>query len=87
MSFLVAVIGSITTATRFAKKLEQLTGISVRIVHTPEELGSAGCSYSLKTRSEYLPIVMDTAAKNKVKVKGYYLEEKTEGKVVYHAIS
>lgn len=87
MSFLLAAVGSITTATRLGKKLEQLPGISARIVHTPEELGNAGCSYSIKTKAEYLPIVADTASKNKIKVKGYYLAEISEGKTVYHAIS
>ena len=87
MSVILAVIGSITTATRIEKKLEQTTGISARIVHTPAVLGNGGCSYSIKTKSENLPIVAETASKYKIRVKGYYLVENTDGKEVYHAIS
>lgn len=84
---LLAVIGPITTATRLLKKAEQTTGISARIVHTPEALGNGGCSYSLKTASENLPIVMNIANAVKIKVKGYYLIDTNSNTESYHAIS
>lgn len=87
MSFLLAVIGSITTATRLVKKIEQVSGISARIVHTPEEIAVGGCSYSVKTKAEHMPIVADTAAKNKIRVKGWYLAQNSDGETVYHDIS
>ena len=87
MSVLLAVIGSVTTATRLHKKLEQTMGISARIVHTPQAIGNGGCSYSIKTKSENMPIVMETAAEYKIRVKGWYLAENEDGKEVYHAIS
>ena len=81
---LLVVVGSITTASRLEKKLH---GIYSRIVHTPAELGNAGCSYSIRTNGEHLPIVLQTAKDYKIKIKAYYLAEKVDGKEVYHALS
>lgn len=87
-SGLLAVIGPITTAARLEKKLGQTTGMTIRIVHTPEEIaGGGGCSYSLRTKAENMPVVMETAAKYKIRVKAYYITEINDGKEVYHAIS
>lgn len=86
-SGLLAVIGPVTTATRLTKKLEQTYGISARTVHTPEKIGGGGCSYSVKTKAEHLPIVMQTAQSNKIRVKAYYITEVSGGEEVYHGIS
>lgn len=84
---IIAVIGPVTTAARLAKKIEQTSGVSARMIHTPEAVSGGGCSYSVKTKSEYLPVIMQTAEKYKIKVKAYYIIEIAEGKEVYHDIS
>lgn len=84
---LLAVAGPITTATRLEKKLSRRANISVRIVHTPEELSSGGCSYSVRSGAENLPVIMETAKKHGIKIKAYYIVENSGGKEVYHVIS
>lgn len=84
---LIVVIGAITSASRLEKKLSQHCGIRSRIIHTPDIIGNGGCSYSLRTRGEHLPLVMQIANDCKIKVKAYYLAEVCNGKEVYHVIS
>lgn len=84
---LIAVVGSITTASRLEKKISATGRIFSRIVHTPAELGNGGCSYSIRTKGENLPVVIETANRYRIKVKGYYLIESSNGKEVYHALS
>ena len=81
---LIVVLGPITTATRFSKKLLERERISARVVHTPEALGGGGCSYSLRTEMEVLPRVMQVAEDFRFRVKGYYW---MEGEGNYHALS
>ncbi len=81
---LIVVLGPITTATRFFKKLMERERISARVVHTPESLGGGGCSYSLRTEMEALPRVMRIAEDYHFRVKGYYW---MEGEENYHALS
>ncbi len=81
---LIVVLGPITTATRFSKKLLERERISARVVHTPEALGGGGCSYSLRTEMEVLPRVMQVAKDFRFRVKGYYW---MEGEGNYHALS
>lgn len=87
MANLLAVVGPITTASRLEKKLSKRTNISARIVHTPEELSSGGCSYSVRSGAENLPVIMETAEKYNINVKAYYIVEISGGKEVYHDIS
>jgi hypothetical protein len=84
---LIVVVGPITTTSRLEKKLSQYSRISTRIIHTPDELGNGGCSYSIRTKGENLPIVLEIAKKYNVKIKGYYLAEAVDGKEEYHVIS
>lgn len=84
---LLIVTGPITTATRLEKKLHENGNISARVVHTPAEFSSGGCSYSVRTSAKNLPVVLDTVKKYKIKIKKYYLSENSDGKEVYHALS
>ena len=84
---LLAVIGPVTTAARFEKKINAQSRISTRIIHTPDTLSSGGCSYSIKTKAENFPILLEIANQYKIKVKGYYLCDIIDGKEVYHVIS
>lgn len=84
---LLAVVGPITTAARLEKKINIESRISVRIIHTPVSVSGGGCSYSLKTKAENFPIVLEIAKKYKIKVKEYYLCDINNGKEEYHAIS
>lgn len=86
-SDLIAVVGSVTTASRLERKLNENGRAFSRIVHTPAELGNGGCSYSIRTNGKNLPVVIETANKYKIRVKGYFLIEISDGKEVYHALS
>ena len=81
---LIVVLGPITTATRFSKKLTERERIPARVMHTPEALGGGGCSYSVKTGMDMLPRVMQAAKEYRVRVRGYYW---MEGEGNYHALS
>ena len=84
-SGLLIIIGPITTATRFEKKLHQNGVMSARVIHTPAEFSSGGCSYSVVSSAKYLPVVLEIA--KKYKIKEYYLIDNTGGKEVYHVLS
>ena len=86
-SKIIAVVGSVTTASRLEKMLAKAYGASARIIHTPSVLGYGGCSYSVKTKKQHLPLVKELASKYKIKVKEYYIIDTVGGKEVYHAVS
>jgi len=84
---LIAVIGSVTTAVRLEKYLHKKHAVSSKTFRTPSELGASGCSYSIKTKGEHLPLVIECAKDLKIKIKGIYFSEFSDGKEVYHALS
>ena len=59
-------IGSITTAARAAKIIEQIPRISVSVVHTPKELNKGGCSYSIRFNDKYEASVRKIIAEYKI---------------------
>ncbi len=83
----IAVIGAVTTAVRLEKAIGRETKLTVRVLATPKAINNGGCSYSVKTKAENLPILMEVATKYKIRVKEYYLVEINNGKEEYHAIS
>jgi len=48
MEKILITIGSVTTASRFARVMERRAGKHASVVQTPSELNTGGCSYSVK---------------------------------------
>ena len=46
------VTGSITSALRLSKAVQNYSGLPASVVHTPSALNKGGCSYSIKTDFE-----------------------------------
>lgn len=80
---MLAVIGSVTTAARFAKIMESYTGVPALVVDTPQELRTGGCSYAVKFRDRYADTAERAAAEYRIPVKGFYYEN---GEHAYNAV-
>lgn len=79
-------IGSVTTAARAAKIIEQISNISVRVVHTPHELNKGGCSYSIQFNDKHETNVRKVINDYKIPVKKWYSQTNSNNKRVYNAI-
>lgn len=87
MADILALTGSITSATRLAGELERLGCLNARVVHTPAAIKSGGCSYCVKMPEECKIKLDKILASKKFKVKRV-LAENTHGKErVYDDIS
>ena len=84
MSEILAVVGPITTAARFEKKLKSRGDLRARAISTPVELGGGGCSYSVITSLENEGFLRSFKGKY---VKKIYIIEGSGEKRVYHDIS
>lgn len=80
-------IGSITTAARAAKIIEQIPRISVSVVHTPKELNKGGCSYSIRFNDKYEASVRKIIAEYKIPARKWYSETIDGNRRVYNALS
>lgn len=81
------VTGSITSTTRLAKAVEQISGYPAYVVHTPSAIRSGGCSYSVRCDDRLLPMVHNIADDNGISVKKIYKEKYVNGERVYSDIS
>lgn len=79
-------IGSVTTAARASKIIEQIANVSVRVVHTPHELNRGGCSYSLQFNDKYENAVRKVITDYKIPVKKWYSQTSIGNKRVYNAL-
>ncbi len=79
-------IGSVTTAARVAKTIENSLGVSVSVVHTPSELNNGGCSYSIRFNDRYESDILRLVTEYKVPVKKWYREIYDDGRRVYNAV-
>lgn len=81
------VIGSITTAARLARVLEKTAGIPASVVHTPAEIRSGGCSYSVRISNCALQAVRAVVNEYGINIKGIYEEDFSGGEREYRDIS
>ena len=79
-------IGSVTTAARVAKTIENTLGVSVSVVHTPSELNNGGCSYSVRFNDKYESDVQKLITEYKMPVRKWYREIYNNGQRVYNAV-
>lgn len=87
MSNLIVTVGAVTTAMRLEKKLNFLGDINATVIHTPIEINSGGCSYSVKTTLSKLPLIEKIISDNKIKIKRVFIEENYDGERKYRVIS
>ncbi len=87
MGKIIVVVGSVTTAARLEKILRKRMGIASNVIHTPAQISSGGCSYSLRSNHENLSYIKEAARVNKIRVRGFYVEDTAKGEKEYYAIS
>lgn len=78
------VTGSITSALRLSKAVQNYSGLPASVVHTPSVLNRGGCSYSVKTDVDDIDIIKELAPNLGISIKGMYGERMgSEGRVFY----
>ena len=82
MAEILVEVGSITSATRLAKRLKRAGDSKARVISTPAELGKSGCSYSVKASEESVNFIKNNH--QGISVKAIYIEKiKGEGREYY----
>lgn len=81
------IVGSTITAARLKKAVEKRVGFPAYIVHTPSEISSGGCSYSLRLDDRMLGEIRKIAADSGISIKKIYIEKIENGERVYHDVS
>lgn len=79
-------IGSVTTAAKVAKTIENTLGVAVSVVYTPSELNKGGCSYSIRFNDKYESEVQQLVAEYKLPVRKWYTETYNGRRRVYNAV-
>ncbi len=74
MQNVIFVIGSVTTASRFKRILYKRGCYSAEVIHTPGEISTGGCSYSVRAKYECLATGLQTAHDFSVGIKKVYRE-------------
>ena len=85
MTYILAVIGSVTTASVIERRLMKHGCTDVSVTHTPVAVKPGGCSYSVKVPGQYLDLLLSLAEKGEIK-KLYRINE-INGERSYHDIS
>ena len=86
MSDIIIVVGSVTSATRLARRINSQCLAGARVISTPQELrNNLSCSYAVKTALSNEQIVRNNLAG--LNVRGIYIEEKSGNVRSYHDIS
>lgn len=87
MGKLLATVGSVTTAARLEKLLRKTKGINSTVIHTPASINGGGCSYSLTTDINNLPLLKATLEETGIQIRKLYKEELVDGEKKYYVIS
>lgn len=85
MSDILVVVGSVTGATRLAKRLNKYGDTSARVINTPAELGGSGCSYSVSSALSSEKFIRNNLYG--ITIKKIYIVEIIGGEKYYHDIS
>ncbi|MCD8391152.1 MAG: DUF3343 domain-containing protein [Firmicutes bacterium] len=80
-------VGSVTTAMRLKKLLEQRFAFSADVVHTPSQIHHGDCSYSVRTDLRALPAVKSAVSEYGVGIRGMYDVKNVNGERVFYAVS
>lgn len=87
MGYIIAITGSVTSASRLEKKLTKYGCTDVRVMHTPAVLTTGGCSYSVRISDKYINQLEIIMKDSRVKIKKLYREILVNGEVIYSDIS
>lgn len=71
MNEVIIIFASATTAAR-VKKILANEGFYSKVLQTPKQLSTGGCSFSVSSTAECIPRVREAAKKLGVKIKGIY---------------
>jgi len=85
MAEILVEVGSITSATRLAKRLNRFGDRKARVISTPQELGKSGCSYSVKASEESVDFIKNNL--HGISIKAIYIEKIRGEERKYHDIS
>ena len=85
MSEILVVVGSVTGATRLAKRLNKYGDTKARVINTPEKLGGNGCSYSVIAALSSEAFIRNNL--QGISIKKIYIQETSGGERYYHDIS
>lgn len=83
MIILYITIGSVTTAVRLKRLLENDMHTRVQVVRTPPQLNRGGCSYSVIADDALRDSIRSFCAGYDIAIKGIYIREGDE----YYAVS
>ena len=87
MTYILAVVGAVTTATRLAGALEKTGCRTVKIIRTPVAISSGGCSYSVRINEENLNDLFETSSHKRFRVKKIYRVQEFGQECEYYDIS
>ncbi|MBQ7574592.1 MAG: DUF3343 domain-containing protein [Clostridia bacterium] len=79
-------VGSVTTAMRFKRLLEQIASAPCDVVHTPSQLHNGGCSYSVRLDNKYLGTAKTISDEYGINIRKIFLDELVGGERIYHAV-
>ncbi len=85
MSEILVVVGSVTGATRLAKRLGKYGDTKARVINTPEKLGGGGCSYSVVASLSSEGFIRNNL--QGINIKKIYIQESAGGERNYYDIS
>ena len=78
--------GSITTATRLALAVSREAGITARVIGTPAQIKSGGCTYAVRYEDSADAAVRGVVKKYRLPVRKFYRESLTASGHSYHAV-
>ena len=78
--------GSITTATRLTRALARDAGIASRVIGTPAQLKSGGCTYAVRYSDSDDAAVRTVIKKYRLPVRKFYRESLAASGHSYHAV-
>lgn len=87
LTYILAVVGAVTTATRLAGVLEKSGCKNVKVIRTPVVISSGGCSYSVRINEENLNELLEASSHRRLRVKKIYRVQEFGQECEYHDIS
>lgn len=87
MTYILAVVGAITSTTRLATHLEKIGCKNINVIRTPVIISSGGCSYSVRLGEENIEKLRSVSSARRFRVKKIYKVTENEQECEYDDIS
>ncbi|GEM_PF-6499297 len=78
--------GSITTASRLSRALARDMNIAARVIQTPAQIKTGGCTYAVRYDESYDAAVRSIIQRYKLPVRKFYRERLDAAGRVYNAV-